>query len=234
MRAFFIPPTDVNKQQKAEVIDQIAAQIQGAEAIYAVDYRGLSVTQAAELRAKLREAGTSFRVVKNTLTLRAAEKAGAESLKPFVEEGPTALAFVGGDAALAAKLLDTFARQSQVLALKGGVLDGQTLTIEELGRLARLPGRDQLNAQLAGIVASPITGLVRGLGSLLSGLGIALGQVREKRAAEAPSEEPPEAAEEPAAEEEPASEAPGAEQDADRPVETEKPEESDETKEAQE
>lgn len=191
----------MNKEQKAEVIDQIAAQIEGADAVYAVDYRGLTVTQAAELRSRLRETGTSFRIVKNTLTLRAADKAGAESLKPLVEDGPTALAFVSGDAALAAKALDTFSRQAQVLAMKGGLLDGRTLTIEELGRLARLPGREQLNAQLAGIVASPITGLVRGLGALLSGLAIALGQVHDKRAAEAPPEEVPAAEEEPHAEE---------------------------------
>jgi large subunit ribosomal protein L10 len=191
----------MNKEQKAEVIEQIAAQIEGADAVYAVDYRGLTVTQAAELRSRLRETGTSFRIVKNTLTLRAADKAGAESLKPLVEDGPTALAFVSGDAALAAKALDTFSRQAQVLAMKGGLLDGDTLTVEELVRLARLPGREQLNAQLAGIVASPITGLVRGLGSLLSGLAIALGQVHEKRAAEAPPEEASAAEEEPHAEE---------------------------------
>jgi large subunit ribosomal protein L10 len=209
----------MNRDQKADVIEQIAAQIQGSDAVYAVDYRGLSVTQAAELRTNLRESGTSFRIVKNTLTLRAADKAGAESLKPLVEEGPTALAFVAGDPALAAKALDSFARQSQVLELKGGLLDGRVLDGEELRRLARLPGRDQLNAQLAGVVASPITGLVRGLGALLSGIAIALGQVREQRAAEAPAEEqaPPE--EPPAAAEEPAAEEPSGEQDGDQETE---------------
>jgi large subunit ribosomal protein L10 len=230
----------MNKEQKAEVVDQIAAQIEGAEAVYAVDYRGLTVTQAAELRTRLREAGTSFRIVKNTLTLRAADKAGAESLKPLVEDGPTALAFVAGDAALAAKALDTFARQSQVLAMKGGVLAGRTLTVEELARLARLPGRDQLNAQLAGIVASPITGLVRGLGSLLSGLAIALGQVQEKRAAETP-EAPPAAEEPPVAQEEPAAEeVPPADEGADETVaeaggeeNAEQSEESEQEKEAE-
>src|SRR4051812_47664219 len=166
----------MNKEQKAEVIDQIAAQIQGSDAVYAVDYRGLTVTQAAQLRSSLRETGTSFRIVKNTLTLRAADKAGTESLKALVAEGPTALAFVAGDPALAAKALDTFSRQSQVMELKGGVLDGRILEVDELRRLARLPGRDQLNAQLAGVVASPLTTLVRGLGSLLSGVAIALGQ----------------------------------------------------------
>ena len=78
----------MKKEQKTEVVEEIAAQIKEAEAVYAVDYRGLSVTQAAELRASLREADARFRIVKNTLSLRAAEQAGAEELKPVVEEGP--------------------------------------------------------------------------------------------------------------------------------------------------
>jgi large subunit ribosomal protein L10 len=201
--AGFSSPEHMNREQKAEVIEQIAAQISGAEAVYAIDYRGLTVTQAAELRSRLREADASFRIVKNTLSLRAADKAGAEALKPLVEQGPTALTFVAGDPALAAKALDVFSRQSQVLELKGGVLAGRTLDVEALRSLARLPGREQLNAQLAGVVASPLTGLVRGLGSLLSGLAIALGQVREQRAAESPE---PQA--EPQSEPEPKGEAP--------------------------
>jgi large subunit ribosomal protein L10 len=180
----------MNKEQKTQVVEQIAAQIDGAGAIYAVDYRGLSVTQAAELRSSLREAGASFRIVKNTLTLRAADQAGVEALKPMVEQGPTALTFVQGDPAIAAKALDTFMRQAQVLELKGGLLEGRVLDVDELRRLARLPGRDQLNAQLAGVVASPLTTLVRGLGSMISGLAIALGQVQQQRAAEAPAPEP--------------------------------------------
>jgi large subunit ribosomal protein L10 len=195
----------LNKEQKAQVVEQIASRLTAAAAVYAVDYRGLTVTQAAELRRNLREADTSFRVVKNTLTLRAADKAGVESIKPLVEGGPTALAFVSGDPALAAKALDTFARQTQVLELKGGVLDGEPLDLEQLRTLARLPGRDQLNAQLAGVVASPLTTLVRGLGSLLSGIAIALGQVQQQRAAEAPPE--PEAQPEPQPEPEAAPEA---------------------------
>jgi large subunit ribosomal protein L10 len=198
---------EMNKEQKTEVVDQIATQLQGAAAVYAVDYRGLTVTQAAQLRTSLREAGTSFRVVKNTLTLRAADKAGIESLKPLVEEGPTALAFVfDGDPALAAKVLDTFARQSQVIELKGGMLNGEFLDIEQLRGLARLPSRDQLNAQLAGVVASPLTTLVRGLGSLLSGIAIALEQVRiiKETASPAPAvEAPPEPEPEAAGEDEP-------------------------------
>ena len=244
----------MNKEQKAEAVEQIAAQLGDATAVYAVDYRGLTVTQAAQLRTNLRETGTSFRVVKNTLTLRAADKAGVESIKPLVEDGPTALAFVlTGDPALAAKALDTFARQSPI-ELKGGVLEGQMLDLEQLRSLARLPSRDQLNAQLAGVVASPLTTLVRGLGSLLSGIAIALGQVQQQRAAEAPpepepevqaeaqpeveAEAPPEAEEaQPEAEEPaPAEEAP-AEGEGDQPAEGEadqtEPEQSEPEKEAE-
>jgi large subunit ribosomal protein L10 len=192
----------MNREEKAKAIEGIATQIAAAEAIYAVDYRGLSVTQAASLRASLREADTLFRIVKNTLTLLAAEKAGADGVKDLVE-GPTAFAFVSGDPALAAKALDTFARRENVLELRGGMLAGRPLTADQLRQLARLPGREQLNAQLAGVVAAPVTGLVRGLGGLLSGLAIALGQVREKKAdSEDEQQAAPEAAEAAAGEDE--------------------------------
>jgi large subunit ribosomal protein L10 len=170
----------MKREQKAEVIEEIAAQIGDAQAIYAADYRGLSVAQASALRASLRDVDSSFRVVKNTLTLRAADKAGAEQVKELVE-GPTAFAFVRGDPALAAKALDAFGRRENVLELRGGLLDGELLDGDAVRRLARLPARDQLNAQLAGVVASPLTGLVRGLGALVSGLAIALGQIREMK-----------------------------------------------------
>jgi large subunit ribosomal protein L10 len=176
----------MKRDEKAQVVDEIAAQIERAGAVFAIDYRGLSVTQAAELRSNLREAGATFRVVKNTLTLRAADKAGAEQLKSLVEEGPTALTFVEGDPALAAKALDGFARQAQVLDFKGGVLGDDALTADQIRQIARLPGRDRLNAQIAVVVASPLTGLVRGLGSMLSGLAVALGQVVSQKEDEAP------------------------------------------------
>ena len=86
----------MNRDQKAAVIDEVAGQISGADAVFAVDYRGLSVPQAAELRTRLRDADASFRVVKNTLTERAADKAGVEGLKQLLE-GPTAMTFVRGE-----------------------------------------------------------------------------------------------------------------------------------------
>jgi large subunit ribosomal protein L10 len=200
----------MRKDQKAEKIDQIAAHLGEAQAVYAVDYRGLSVPQAAELRASLRQHDATFRVVKNTLTLRAADKAGMEQLKELVAEGPTALTFVRGDAALAAKVLDSFSRQANVLQFKGGLMDGRALEPDEIRQLARLPSRDVLVAQFAGIVASPITGLVRGLGSLIGGLAVALGQIQSQRAGEATPQEA--RAQEPAAEEESPAEEPAAEE----------------------
>jgi large subunit ribosomal protein L10 len=204
----------MRRDQKAEKIDQIAAHLGESQAVYAVDYRGLSVPQAAELRASLREHDAIFRVVKNTLTLLAADKAGMEQLKEMVAEGPTALTFVRGDAALAAKVLDSFSRQANVLQFKGGLMDGHALEADEIRQLARLPSRDVLVAQFAGVVASPLTGLVRGLGSLIGGLAVALGQIQSQRAHEAPPQEAP--AQEPAAqepaEEESSAEGPAAEE----------------------
>ena len=197
----------MRKEQKAQVIEELAAQLGEAEAIYAVDYRGLSVPQAAELRANLRQHDASFRIVKNTLTLRAADQAGVAEIKDLVAEGPTALTFVRGDAALAAKALDTFSRQADVLEVKGGLMDGRVLAADEIRHLARLPSREVLTAQFAGIVASPLTGLVRGLGALLSGLAVALGQVQAQKEAAGPAEpaaaEPAEPDAEPAPEEQP-------------------------------
>lgn len=193
----------MKREQKAAVIDEVAAEIEAADAIYAVDYRGISVPQAAELRAKLREADASFRVVKNRLTLRAADKAGAEALKEHLE-GPTALTLVKGDAAVAAKTITNFQRQYELLEIKGGTLGGEVLTADQIKDIARLPGREQLQAQLVGVLASPITGLVRGLGSLISGLAIQLEQIREQGLVGGGAAEP--AAEEPAPAEEPAEE----------------------------
>ena len=206
----------MNREQKAAVIDEIAAEIQGADAIYAVDYRGISVPAAAELRTKLRDADATFRIVKNTLTERAADKAEIAELKELLE-GPTALTFVRGDAALAAKALSDHARATETLEFKGGFMNGAPLSPDDIKSIARLPARDVLYGQLVGIVASPITGLARGLGSLLGGLAVALGQVQAKKeSGEVPAGDAPEpAAAEPAAE---AEEAPAAEAEAEAPA----------------
>jgi large subunit ribosomal protein L10 len=169
----------MNRDQKAAVVDELAEEIRGADAIFAVDYRGITVSEAAELRSRLRETDTRFRVVKNSLTERASDKAGVESLKELLE-GPTALAFVVGDAAVAAKALNDRARTLGTLEFKGGLMDGSPLSAEEIRSLARLPARDVLHGQLVGMIASPLSGLVRTLNALIAGVALQLGQIAEK------------------------------------------------------
>ncbi|HEX5899945.1 MAG TPA: 50S ribosomal protein L10, partial [Solirubrobacteraceae bacterium] len=171
----------MNREQKAAAVAEIAESIRESEAVFAVDFRGISVPQAAELRTRLREADAVFRVVKNSLTERAADEVGAESLKALLE-GPTALTFVRGDAAVAAKALQTFRRANDLLEFKGGLLGTEAIDPEQLLALARLPARDVLYGQLVGVVASPITGLVRTLNALIAGLALQLGQIAEKKA----------------------------------------------------
>jgi large subunit ribosomal protein L10 len=181
----------MNREQKAAAISEIAGQLKESEAVFAVDYRGISVPQAAELRVRLRDADATFRVVKNTLTERAADEAGADTLKTLLE-GPTALTFVHGDAALAAKAIATFARETDTLAFKGGLLGAESVDAEQILAISRLPARDVLYGQLVGLAASPITGLVRGLNALIAGLAIQLSQINEKKqSGEIPAGEPP-------------------------------------------
>src|SRR4051812_33157487 len=216
----------MNREQKAAVIDDVASQIKEAQAIFAVDYRGLSVKQAADLRARLIEIDANLRVVKNTLTERAADQVGAEPLKAFLE-GPTAFTFVKGDPVLAAKAIAGFRREAQLPEFKGGWMDGKEITVAELEALSRLPSLDVMHGQLVGMIASPLAGLVRSLNALLSGIAIALGQIQEQGlvtgtaepAAEAPSADASETTandgdEAPAAE----AEAPSEERPADAPA----------------
>ena len=192
----------MDRERKAAQIEEMKASLSEADAIFAVDYRGISVPQAAELRDRLREADATFRIVKNRLAKRAAESAGTEGLDELLE-GPTALTFVNGDPVTAAKAISTFGRENDVLEFKGGFMEGVALDPEKFRTIARLPGVDVLHGQLAGLTASPLTGLVRGLAAMLSGLAVALGEIQEKglvkSEAEPQAEETP--AEEPAAEE---------------------------------
>jgi large subunit ribosomal protein L10 len=185
----------MNREEKAVAIAEIAEEIDRSEAIFALDYRGLTVAQAAELRAKLREADASFKVVKNSLTERAADQAGMPDLKEHLT-GPTALTFVRGDIAQAAKAVSTYAKETELLPFKGGIMEGAPLDAEAVRALSRLPSREVLYGQLVGVVAAPIGGLVRSLGGLLGGLAVALGQVREKKeSGEIPSGDAPAAPE---------------------------------------
>ncbi len=178
----------MNRDQKAAVVDEIASELERADAVFAVDYRGLSVPDAAELRAKLREADAVFRVVKNSLTERAADKAGASTLKELLD-GPTALTLVSGDPALAAKALSDTARALHILDFKGGLMNGDALTADEIRSIARLPSREVLHGQLVGTIAAPLSGLARTLNALLAGIAVQLQQVADQKAETSPTSE---------------------------------------------
>ena len=208
----------MKRDEKEAVITAIAADINEAEAIFVVDYRGITVAQIASLRTQLREADTTLRVTKNTLTIRATdacEAPGAEELKSVLV-GPTAIAFVRGDVALAAKALAAAQKETSVLAFKGGLMAGKTLSADEITALSKLPSRDVLIGQLVGLAASPLSGLVRSLAGLVGGLASQLGQIHDQGLVPAAGSAAPAAAEEaPAAEAEaPADEAPAAEAEA--------------------
>src|SRR3954453_13677271 len=189
----------MNRDQKAVVIEEVASQIREAQAIFAVDYRGLTVRQAADLRGRLIEIDANLRVVKNTLTERAVDQAGAEPLKQFLE-GPTAFTFVQGDPVLAAKALAGFRREAQRPEFKGGWMDGKELSIADVEALSKLPSLDVMHGQLVGMIASPLSGLVRTLNALLSGIAIALGQIQEQGLVTGTDPEPAAEADAPAAE----------------------------------
>lgn len=215
----------MNKEEKAAAVEEIAQRLGEAEAIFAVDYRGISVTEAAELRGKLREADASLKVVKNRLAKRATDGTDAAAALDEHLVGPTALTFVRGDAVVAAKTISDFIKANDVLAYKGGLMDGATLAPEQFNAIAKLPGVEILRGQLVGLAASPLSGVVRTLNQLLAGLAQQLGQVAEQGlvsgeppAAESEADEPAAAA---ADEPEPEAEEPAAEAEAETTSESE-------------
>ncbi len=195
----------MNRDQKATAVAEIGEELDAATAVFAVDYRGISVPQAAELRVRLQEADASFSVVKNRLAKRATESTGSSDLDEFLV-GPTALTFVRGDAVIAAKEISDFIKKNGVLAYKGGIMDGSALTPDQFTSIARLPGIDVLRGQLVGLAASPLTGIVRTLNQLIGGLASQLGQIADQGLV---SGEAPAAAAEPAAESAPAEDGDG-------------------------
>ena len=172
----------MNREQKAQVIEEVAGALRESEAVFAVDYRGISVPQAAELRTTLRAADSTFTIVKNTLAERAADVVGAEGLKELLQ-GPTAMTFVRGDAAAAAKALRDFRRSTQntLLEFKGGWMNDAPLSPDEIDAIAQLPSRDVLYGRLVGMVASPLTGLAGALNGLIGGLARQLQQIAEQK-----------------------------------------------------
>ena len=149
------------KTDKERIVEELAAELGSAETLIVADYRGLTNKQLEALRDQLLPHGARFRIVKNTLTRRAAEQAGADALLVMLE-GPTAIAFIesSGDPAAVAKALAATAKETNVLTLRGGMLEGKSLTGEEVDRLATLPPLDILRGQLVGAIVAPITQLL--------------------------------------------------------------------------
>jgi large subunit ribosomal protein L10 len=151
----------VLKTDKERIVTELASDLNSAETLIVADYRGLTNKQLEALRDALLEHGARFRIVKNTLTRRAAEQAGAEELLVMLE-GPTAIAFIesSGDPAAVAKALAATAKESNVLTLRGGLLEGKPLSGADVDQLAKLPPTDVLRAQLVGAIVAPVTQLL--------------------------------------------------------------------------
>jgi large subunit ribosomal protein L10 len=172
------------KQNKIDAVAEIAADLKGADVYYFVDYRGLTFAEATELRKRLRKVDADLKVVKNTLGKIAAANAGVEGLDELLA-GPTAIAYVHGDPAKAAKTIQDFIKEKKKAAIRGGKLQSSVLSASQVEALASLPSREQLIAQLVGAIASPLQGLANVLNGPIRGLVIVLAQVEEQRASAA-------------------------------------------------
>jgi large subunit ribosomal protein L10 len=151
----------MQKQEKERVVAQLTERLQSSQTLIVADYRGLTMTQIDDLRTKLLEHGARFQVVKNTLTRRAAEAAGADALLALLE-GPTAIAFLeaDGDPVAVAKAIGATTRETRVLEVRGGILEGRSVTAAEIESLATLPPVDQLRGQVLGAIAAPLYSVV--------------------------------------------------------------------------
>ena len=175
------------KAQKQELVTTLAARLGRSSTVYVTDFTGLSVAKLTQLRRRLRQAGTEFVVVKNTLARRAladAHMAGDAGLERHLA-GPTGLVLAGADPVAAAKVLADFAKEFEKPAIKAGLVDGKAVTPEQVKRLASLPSRIELLAQLGGTLQAPMAGLVGALNGLLMNVVGALEALRTKRASTA-------------------------------------------------
>jgi large subunit ribosomal protein L10 len=174
----------MHRDKKTQVVAELTEEIRGATALLVADPRGLNVGQLSELRRSLRTHGASFRVTKNTLGRIAAREAGSDALVDLLA-GPSGVALCSTDPAPVAKALADFARTSRLLELRGGVLDGRAIDAADARRLATLPPRQELLAQLVGSLASPIQGFANVLAQLPRSLVVALDQIRQQKEAAA-------------------------------------------------
>jgi large subunit ribosomal protein L10 len=149
------------KSDKERIVGELTERLQATDTLIVADYRGLTMKEVDALRGELLQHGARFTVVKNSLTRRAAEAAGADAVLTLLD-GPTAIAFLetDGDPVAVAKALAETARTTKVLAVRGGLLEGRTMTAEEVEELAKLPPFDVLRGQVLGAVAAPLYAIV--------------------------------------------------------------------------
>lgn len=168
------------RPEKVAIVEELAAKFEESAAAIFTDYRGLDVQTITELRRQLRDGGVEYRVVKNTLTKLAAEKAQVVGVDQLLG-GPTAIAFNPTDPVAPAKILSEFAKAHDQLEIRGGILNGQVIDADEVKRLASLPSREQLLAMVAMAMQGPIYGFVNVLHGTLRGLVYALDAVRRQK-----------------------------------------------------
>jgi len=178
----------VKKEDKEQVVAELAERLRTAETLFVADYRGLRMTDIDNLRGRLLDQGAKFSVVKNTLTRRAAEAAGNEALLALLE-GPTAIAFLeaGGDPVAVAKTIADAARETRILTIRGGVLEGRTVSGEQVESLAKLPPVDILRGQVLGAIVAPLTAIMGLITAPLQNLhGLIDARIEQLGGAEAP------------------------------------------------
>jgi len=212
----------MKRDQKEQVVDELTQRLKAADTLLVADYRGLTMPQIDDLRTRLLESGAKFTVVKNTLTRRAAEAAGTDALLTLLD-GPSAIAFLeaDGDMVAAAKALADSARETNVLEIRGGIMQGRAVTAAEVETLAKLPPEDVLRGQVLGAIVAPLTALAGLLNAPLQNLvGLIDARIEQLGGEEeAPPEPEAEAAAEPEAEASPAEETSEAEAEAEPEVE---------------
>ena len=167
-------------QSKIALVDEIKEKIEKSQSIVLVNNHGLTVEEVTKLRKELREHGVDYKVYKNTMLKRAFDATGNESANELLV-GPTVVAFGIEDAVQPAKILNDFAEDNDRLEIKGGLLDGRVVSVDEVKALAKLPSREVLVAHLLGSLNAPIQGLATVLSGNIRGLAVALNQIREKK-----------------------------------------------------
>jgi large subunit ribosomal protein L10 len=181
----------VHKEDKERVVAELADKLRSSDTLIVADYRGLSMTQIDALRGRLLEHGAKFTVVKNTLTRRAAEAAGAHALLALLE-GPSAIAFIeaDGDAVAVAKALADSARETRVLEIRGGIMQGREISASDIDELAKLPPFDQLRGQVLGAVIAPLTSLLALVNAPLQDLfGLIDARIEQLRGPDEPADD---------------------------------------------